>query len=107
MATRIWIMPIMEDYHVYILANRTKTLYIGVTNNLKRRIWEHKSGAIPGFTQKYQVHRLVHCEWFGSIKDAIRREKQLKNWRRSWKVDLVETENPDWRDLAREWWGME
>jgi putative endonuclease len=86
---------------VYILASRYKgTLYVGVTNNLSRRVGEHKGGYVPGFTRKYQVHRLVYFEEFASILEARRREHTLKRWRRAWKIALVEGVNPQWRDLT-------
>ena len=89
--------------YLYILANKKNgTLYIGVTNNLERRIAEHKSGLIPGFTQKYNLTMLVWCEEFQGTKEAIEREKQLKNWHRAWKIALIEKMNPEWRDLAEE-----
>ena len=89
--------------YVYILANKNNgTLYIGVTNDLQRRIAEHKSGLIPGFTRKYDVKMLVWYEEFQGITEAIEREKQLKNWHRAWKIALIERTNPEWRDLAEE-----
>lgn len=91
-------------YYVYILASRTKRLYVGVTNNLERRVHEHKTGLVDGFTQRYNIHRLVYCEDYESIRDAIAREKQLKAWRRSKKVDLIETLNPEWDDMAEHWY---
>jgi len=90
----------MNIYYVYILASRKNgTLYIGVTNNLMRRVFEHKNGFIKGFTQKYNVHRLVYFEETPDIQSALKREKQLKKWRRQWKIDLIEKENPKWNDL--------
>ncbi len=87
-------------YYVYILTNRRHTvLYIGVTNNLKRRIHEHRTKATPGFTSRYNVYKLVYFERFTDIRIAIRREKQLKNWKRTWKEDLIATLNPDWIEL--------
>ena len=87
---------------VYILASRRNgTLYVGVTSHLIKRIWEHKNDLVPGFTQRYRVHMLVHYELFGTMADAIVREKQLKRWHRAWKLELIESKNPDWRDL----WG--
>jgi putative endonuclease len=77
-------------------------MYIGVTSDLKRRIAEHKQGLIPGFTQKYKVAELVYFEEFADIRDAIRREKQLKGWKRERKIQLIETDNKDWRDLSVE-----
>ncbi len=88
---------------VYILASdRNGTLYIGVTNDVVRRVWEHKSDAVDGFTKRYRVHDLVYVEFHDTIADAILREKQLKKWRRTWKLALIENDNPDWRDLFDE-----
>ena len=88
---------------VYILASGFRgTLYIGVTSDLMRRIWEHRSGVRSGFPGRYAVYRFVHCEAFGDMEAAISREKQLKRWHRQWKINLIERENPDWRDLALE-----
>ena len=88
---------------VYILASeRNGTLYIGVTSDLARRIWDHKTDAIEGFTRKYGVHILVHVEFHETMVDAITREKQLKKWNRAWKLRLIEQANPTWRDLARD-----
>ena len=90
----------MNYYFVYILANKKNgVLYIGVTNNLKRRIYEHKHDLIKGFTNKYKVHSLVFYEVHNDIKYAILREKQIKKWKRQWKIDLIEKENPQWQDL--------
>ena len=86
---------------VYILtSNRNGTLYIGVTTNLSRRLYEHQHGLIEGFSKTYGVTRLVHAETFDRIEDAILREKKLKKWRRSWKIDLIEKSNPEWQDLT-------
>lgn len=88
---------------VYILAsNRNGTLYIGVTSNLVQRIWEHRNDVVPGFTRRYRVHRLVYFELWESILDATEREIRLKKWNRSWKIELIESVNPDWRDLWNE-----
>ncbi len=87
-------------YHVYLLASRRYgTLYLGVTNDLVRRVWEHKTKLLPGFTARYGIDRLVWFEPYSDVTAAIAREKQIKKWRRDWKVALIETENPDWRDL--------
>ena len=87
-------------YWVYILASaRNGTLYVGVTNDLARRVQEHREGAVPGFTRTYGVTRLVHAEPHDDIRIAIEREKRLKKWRRAWKLALIEETNPDWRDL--------
>ena len=75
------------------------TLYTGVTNDLVRRVWEHRNDTIDGFTKQYGVHRLVYYELHTSMIEAIRREKRIKKWRRAWKIELIEKENPDWRDL--------
>ena len=88
---------------VYILASkRNGTLYVGVTNDLARRSWEHKSDAIEGFTRRYGVHRIVYAEFHETMPDAISREKQLKKWRRAWKLELIERDNPQWLDLYSE-----
>ena len=87
-------------YYVYILASKKNgTLYIGVTNNLKRRVYEHRENLIEGFTKKYGVHKLVHFESTEDVRVAIQREKRLKKWKRKWKIVLIEKENPEWRDL--------
>jgi putative endonuclease len=86
---------------VYILASgHYGTLYIGVTSDLMKRLWQHRGGVREGFTGRYGVHRLVHFEMFGDMESAIAREKQLKNWRREWKINLINELNPEWRDLA-------
>ncbi|MBI4599415.1 GIY-YIG nuclease family protein [Candidatus Uhrbacteria bacterium] len=90
----------MNSYFVYIVASkRNGTLYIGVTNDLARRVWEHKEGLISGFTQKYHVKLLVYYEEYQDVKDAIAREKALKEWNRIWKLRIIEEQNPEWRDL--------
>jgi putative endonuclease len=90
-------------YYVYMLASRRRgTLYIGVTNDLVRRVWEHRSGAVPGFTRRYGVERLVWFEVFDDITAAIQREKTMKHWLRAWKMALIDRANPAWRDLYDE-----
>lgn len=85
---------------VYILASkRNGTLYIGVTSNLVKRIWEHKNNMVEGFTKRYNVHRLVWYELHASMESAITREKRVKNWKRKWKLELIERGNPEWLDL--------
>jgi putative endonuclease len=85
---------------VYIMAsNRNGTLYIGVTSDLVKRIWEHKNNMVEGFTKRYGVHHLVWYELHGSMESAIQREKRLKDWKRVWKLQLIERTNPDWQDL--------
>ncbi len=91
----------MSEFFVYILASRYRgTMYVGVTNDLSRRLSEHKSGAIPGFTKRYKVHHLVYCEPYSSILEARARERVLKKWRRDWKIELIEKQNPGWKDLT-------
>lgn len=93
----------MKQYYVYILAsNRNGTLYIGVTNNLLKRVDEHKSKLIEGFTKKYNVHNLVYYEQHNDISCAITREKQMKKWKRKYKLELIEKSNPDWIDLYKD-----
>ena len=93
----------MRSYYVYILASkRNGTLYIGVTSDLVKRVYEHKKGFIGGFTKKYNVHKLVYYEETADVNSAIRREKQLKKWKRQWKIELIEKMNPHWRDLYDE-----
>ena len=87
-------------YYIYILASKKNgTLYIGITNELKRRVYEHKNGLIEGFTKKYSVHQLVYYEETADVENAIMREKQLKKWKRAWKIELIEKFNPDWEDF--------
>ena len=91
----------MNEYYVYILTNAySNVMYIGITNDLRRRVYEHKAGVIEGFTKKYHVHKLVYFESCHDVKDAISREKQLKNWTRAKKNQLVERMNPEWKDLS-------
>jgi len=90
----------MRQYYVYILASdRNGTLYTGITSNLIRRVYQHKQDIADGFTKKYQVHILVYYEIHKDINQAIIREKQIKRWKRKWKLDLIEKDNPDWNDL--------
>ncbi len=94
----------MKDYYVYILANWTDdVLYIGMTNDLPRRLWEHKNHAVKGFTNKYNVEKIVYFEQCSEVNVAIEREKQLKRWRRDKKVELIERMNPQWDDLSERW----
>lgn len=93
----------MKACHVYILASkRNGTLYVGVTSDLVRRLYEHKHDMVEGFTKKYKVHSLVWFEGTDNIESAIMREKQLKSWKRQWKLELIEKTNPEWRDLYDE-----
>ena len=93
-------MTIARSYFVYILTNRARTLYVGVTNDLPRHIYEHRSGEIRGFTSKYKIHRLVYFEDFVDIRQAIGREKEIKGWLCGRKIQLIEKDNPDWSDLS-------
>ena len=94
-------MPRERNPCVYILASgHYGTLYVGVTSDLMKRLWQHRHGATPGFASRYRVYRLVHFEMFGEMEYAIAREKRIKNWRREWKINLINGENPEWRDLA-------
>jgi putative endonuclease len=94
----------MKDYYVYFMTNRKNgVLYTGVTNDLRRRVYEHQNKVVPGFTSRYNLTQLVYYETTGDVTAAIAREKQIKSWRRSKKVALIVKENPDWRDLAGEW----
>lgn len=96
-------MVMSKQLYIYILASRKNgTLYIGVTSDLVRRIYEHKSNLVEGFTNKYNVHNLVYFEVAESADVAITREKQLKAWKRAWKIRLIEKNNPEWRDLYTE-----
>lgn len=90
----------LKTYVVYLLGSHNRVLYCGVTNDLRRRVAEHKSGGVPGFSSRYHVHQLVHYEVFGEIRDAIAREKQIKRWRREKKVRLIEAHNPGGEDLS-------
>jgi len=93
----------MRSYCVYIMASRSRVLYAGVTNDIVRRVDEHKGGLIPGFTRKYHVTRLVYFERFTEVRAAIAREKEIKGWVRARKIQLIEERNPTWEDLARRW----
>jgi len=90
----------MENFYVYILASeKNGTLYIGITSNLIKRIYEHKNNIVKGFTEKYKVHKLVYYEECSDIYEAIQRKKQVKRWYRKWKIELIENFNPEWEDL--------
>ena len=87
-------------YWIYVLASRSRNLYVGVTNNLQRRLIEHRQGLVPGFTSRYKIFRLVHYEQFAHVRDAIAREKEIKGWRREKKLWLIGRDNPTWQDFA-------
>ncbi len=92
-----------RQYYVYLMASQSRTLYVGMTNDLRRRVHEHKAKLIKGFTQKYNVTRLVHFEATSEVRSALAREKEIKAWRREKKVGLIEAGNPGWRDLSLAW----
>ncbi|BDA72953.1 Excinuclease ABC, C subunit, N-terminal [Rivularia sp. IAM M-261] len=94
----------MKNYYVYIMTNYSKTLYTGVTNDLNRRVYEHKQKLIPGFTQKYNITKLVYFEETTDVTDAIAREKQIKGWLREKKIALIESINPTLQDLSAGWY---
>jgi putative endonuclease len=93
----------MKTFYIYILASKKNgTLYVGMTNDLVRRFYEHKSGFIEGFTKKYSINKLVYFESTSDVNEAILREKRLKKWKRQWKIELIEKSNPGWRDLSED-----
>ena len=93
-----------RHYYVYVLGSYSGTLYIGVTGNLRKRVWQHKEGTTDGFTKRYEVTRLLYFESFHEVLNAIAREKQLKGWTRAKKIALLEKRNPKWEDLSRDWY---
>ena len=94
----------MKTNYLYIMASKAGTLYVGFTSDIKRRVYEHKKHIIPGFTDKYHVDRLLYVETFGNAVSGIRREKQIKAWRREKKVWLIDSANPKWHDLSAGWY---
>jgi len=95
-----------EQYYVYILTNKSNNvLYVGITNDLARRVFEHKNKLVEGFTKKYNLAKLVYYDVTNEVESAIKREKQLKNWHRDWKMNLIAQFNPEWRDLSEEFLG--
>jgi putative endonuclease len=92
-----------KEYYVYIMTNTSRTLYRGVTNNLARRVYEHKNKLIPGFTSKYKIKILVYYEVASNAQAALAREKQVKGWLRAKKIALIESINPQWKDLSQKW----
>ncbi len=94
----------MKDYYIYIMTNKSRTLYTGVTGNLVKRVFEHKQKLVPGFTTKYNITKLVYYDTTNSIEAAIAREKQIKGWLRRKKIALIERENPEWKDLSEDWY---
>ncbi len=93
----------MNEYYVYIMTNKSRTLYTGVTSDLGKRVFEHKNHLIEGFTKRYKITKLVYYEATNDVWEAIVREKQIKGWLRRKKIELIELMNPDWRDLSEEW----
>jgi putative endonuclease len=93
-----------KTYYVYIMASQSRTSYVGFTDNIERRVWQHKTGEIEGFTERYKIDTLVYVESFGDVYGAIAREKQIKRWARGKKLRLIEQMNPDWRDLSGGWY---
>src|SRR5450759_235778 len=93
-----------RTFYIYLLASKSRRLYVGVTNNLERRLFEHKSKQVDGFTKKYNIDRLVYFEQTTDVLSAITREKQIKSWNRSKKIRLIEIDNPTWDDLSTEWY---
>jgi len=94
----------MKTFYVYIMGSESGTLYVGMTSDIKRRVYQHKNHMIPGFTDKYNVDRLVYFEMIGDPASAIDREKQIKAWRREKKVSLIDSMNPAWDDLSEDWY---
>lgn len=92
-----------KEYYVYIMTNKSRTLYTGVTNSLMRRVYEHKNKLVPSFTNKYNIQFLVYYEAGSDIHAAIAREKQIKDWLRAKKIALIDSMNPQWKDLSEEW----
>jgi putative endonuclease len=92
-----------KTYHVYIMSNISKMLYVGVTNDIQFRVLQHKAKQVKGFTQQYNLFKLVYAESFADVRDAIAREKQIKGWLRARKLALIESANPGWKDLAADW----
>ncbi len=93
----------VKTFYVYIMVSKSGTLYIGLTSNIKKRVYEHKNHSIPGFTDKYDIDRLLYFEVIRASASAINREKQLKSWRREKKVKLIDSLNPEWNDLSQNW----
>ncbi len=94
----------MRQYFVYIMTNQSGTLHVGITNNLERRVYEHKNSLLDGFTKKYQINKLIYYEETNDVIAAITREKQIKGWIRKKKIDLIESINPSWKDLSEDWY---
>ena len=93
-----------NQYYVYIMTNKSRTLYVGMTNNIKKRVYEHKKKLIEGFTKKYNINQLLYFETFGDSNSAIDREKTIKGWLRNKKIELLNQTNPHWKDLSHDWY---
>lgn len=100
-------MWLQKGYYVYIMSSQRRVLYTGITNNLVRRVFEHKTGAVEGFTSKYKVTQLVHYECFDNVQNAIGREKEIKGWLRQKKIDFIDRVNPKWKDLSLGWFNRQ
>jgi putative endonuclease len=100
-------MWLQKGYFVYIMSSQRRVLYVGITSNLPLRVWQHKTGAVEGFTSKYKVTQLVYYESFENVRDAIRREKEIKGWIRQKKIALIESVNPKWKDLSAGWFNRQ
>jgi len=94
----------MKNYYIYIMSSKSRTLYVGMTNDIKKRVYQHKNHLVPGFTDRYNIVHLVYVETVSDPLSAISREKQIKKWRREKKVSLVESINPEWKDLSDDWY---
>jgi len=92
-----------NQYYVYIMTNKSGTLYVGLSNNLKQRVQQHKTKLVEGFTKRYNINSLLYFEMFSDINSAIAREKTIKGWLRKKKIDLISSVNPNWRDLSEDW----
>ena len=92
-----------NQYYVYIMTNKSGTLYVGLSNNLKQRVQQHKTELVEGFTKRYNINRLLYFEMFSDMNSAIAREKTIKGWLRKKKIDLISSVNPNWRDLSEDW----
>lgn len=99
----IGVDTVTKNYSIYVMPNKSRTFYVRMTNNLERRICEHKQKLIEGFTKRYNITQLVYYEVFSDVREAIAREKQVKDWRREKKIALIESLNPAWRDLSEDW----
>jgi putative endonuclease len=102
--TPLFFAGIMKRYYVYLMTNKSKTLYTGFTANLEKRVFQHKHKLIPGFTSRYNITKLVYFEEFREVNLALAREKQIKGWLRVKKITLIESVNPEWRDLSEDWY---